>query len=252
MRKNLVPHTVAFAIAVLTAAAPPARGAGLTPLLPLDPPTIIGTSKVFPGGGFEPANLLDGKLQTEFAVAGQGVGTHVDFDFGKPVAVAGFKHVERNDPATVRSARLIFSQQADFGKPIASVPVQHADKRSGVTLAAFPAVTARYVRWEVTGINGFHYGTVGGAEIAFFTTAPRDALPVRDSITIRPEQLVLPRQGQAVQPVAITVEHCYAEAVGASLEVDGLAPIALELRPGMQTQEVMLPALQSMRRCARS
>ena len=76
------------------------------------------------------------------------------------------------------------------------MPVQHADQRSGVTLAAFPAVTARYVRWEVTGINASGYGAVGGAEIDFFTTAGRDALPVRDVLTVQPEQIVLPAAGQ--------------------------------------------------------
>ena len=119
MTKNLVSRTMMFAIVLLTAAALPARGTDLTPILPLDPPAVIGSSTVFPGGGWEPANLLDGNLQTEFAVAGQGVGTHVDFDFRKPVVVAGFKHVDRNDPATVRSARLIFSRHADFREPIA-------------------------------------------------------------------------------------------------------------------------------------
>ena len=244
MTKNLVPRTMVFTIALLTAAAP-ARGTELTPILPLDPPAIIGSSAAFPGGGFEPAHLLDDTLQTEYAAASQGVGTHVDFDFGKPVMVAGFKHVDRNDAATILSARLIFSQQADFRAPIARVPVQHANKRSGVTLATFPAVTARYVRWEVTAINAHGYGTVGGAEVAFFTTASRDALPVRDSVAIQPEQLVLPRAGKEIQPVTITVDHRYAEPVEASLEVDSLAPIALELRPGKQTQEVTLPALRA-------
>ena len=41
------------------------------------------------------------------------------------------------------------------------------------------------------------------------------------------------------------MEHRYAEAVGASLEVDGLAPIPLELHLGKQTQEVVLPVLQA-------
>ena len=64
-------------------------------------------------------------------------------------------------------------------------------------------------------------------------------------MTIRPEQLVLPQKGKQVQPISITVEHRYAEAVGASLEVDGLAPIPLELHFGKQTQEVVLPVLQA-------
>ncbi len=110
MTKILVPR--AIAIALLTVAA--AQGTEFTPILPLDPPAIIGSSEAFPGSGFVPAHLLDGNLQTEYAAASQGVGTHVDFDFGKPVAVAAFKHVDRNDAATVQSARLIFSQQADF------------------------------------------------------------------------------------------------------------------------------------------
>ena len=71
-----------FALAFLSAAA---LGTELTPILPLDSPTVIGSSEPFPGGVWSPTNLLDGKPQTEFAVKSQGVGTHVDFDFGKPV-----------------------------------------------------------------------------------------------------------------------------------------------------------------------
>ena len=245
MTKVLVLCAMAISWSFSSLAAAPLLGVEFTPVLPLDPPAIVGCSEAFPGGAWVPANLLDGKPQTEYAAASQGVGTHLDFDFGKPVVVAGFKHVDRNDPATVRSARLVFSEQADFQKPITSVPVAHADGRSGVTLVTFPAVTARFVRWEVLSLNEFGYATVGGAEIAFFTTTSRDTLPVRDSITIRPEQLVVSRNGQAMQPIAITVEHRYAEAVKVSLEVDGLPPLDLELHLGTQTREIALPALQA-------
>jgi hypothetical protein len=245
MSKVFALCATAISLSFLLAAPRPGQTAEFTPILPLVPPTVVGSSEPHPGGVWLPGNLVDGKAQTEFAAAGQGVGTHVDFDFGKPVAVAGFKHIDRNDPATVRSARLVFSAQAGFRTPIASVSVDHADRRAGVTQVAFPAVTARYVRWEVTGLNKFGYGTVGGAEIAFFTTASRDALPVRDTLAIRPEQLVVPRNGRVLQPIAITVEHRYAEPVKASLEVEGLAPIALELRWGTLTRETALPALQA-------
>ncbi len=232
-----------FALALLFAAV--AQGAGFTPILPLDRPTILDYSQAFPGRAFEPAHLLDGDPRTEYASAGKGVGTQVDFDFGRPVAVAGFEHVDRNDPATVRAAKLIFSRDRDFHTTLSSVAVKHADRRAGLTRATFPAVTARYVRWEVTAINAAGNRCVGGAEIAFFSPAPPDALPVRDSLSLHPQQLVEPGNGRAVQPVSITVEHRYAEPVEAALVVDGLPPIPWKLHSGAQTREVALPAVQA-------
>ena len=245
MMRLPVPATIAVALSLLSAAAAPVAGTEFTPILPLAPPTIVGNSEAVPGGAWEVTHLIDGQLQTEYASAGKGVETHVDFDFGRPVALAGFKHIDRNDPATARSARLVFSQQPDFSSQVGSVDVKHTDQRSGITLVTFPAVTARYVRWQVTEINAPGHGCIGGKEIGFFTTAAPDPLPSRDLVIIRPEQILLPRDGQQVQVVTITIDHRYAERAEASLEVDGLAPIPLELRLGKETREVTLPAVQA-------
>ena len=245
MKKILVSHTIVFALTFLSAAAAPVAGTEFTPILPLDPPTIVGNSEAVPGGAWDVTHLVDGQLQTEYASVGKGVETHVDFDFGRPVALAGFKHIDRNDPATARSARLIFSEQPDFGSQVGSVAVKHADQRSGITLVTFPAVTARYVRWQVTEINALGHICIGGKEVSFFTTAAHDRLPSRDLVSILPEQIVLDRNGRRVQVVTITIDHRYAESAKASLEVDGLAPIPLELRLGEETREVTLPAVQA-------
>jgi hypothetical protein len=45
--------------------------------------------------------LIDGDPGTEYSSASKGVGTFVEFDFGRTVMLAGVKHVDRNDPATV-------------------------------------------------------------------------------------------------------------------------------------------------------
>ncbi len=217
--------------------------AGFTPLVLLETPQIIAGSPAF-GGGWEPRNLFDGNLRTAYASAGKGAATFLDFDFGKPVALAAFKHVDRDDPATVKAAQLLFSDKPDFSAPLATVPVAHVDQRGGITLASFPPVTARYVRWQVTAINARNYSAIGGAEIVFFAATTPDAVPVRDQLRIRPAQVVLAQEGRQLQPLEIAVQHDYAEAAEASLEIAGATPVALQLKPGGATHELMLPAVQ--------
>ena len=243
MRNVLVP-TIVLAVLLLGTASVPAASE-FTPILPLDPPKVVGSSKPFATGSWQPGRLVDGNPQTEFASASEGVGTHVDFDFGKAVAVAGFEHVDRNDVATVRAARLSFSEQSDFRTTVGVVTVRHIDQRSGRTQVTFPTVTARYVRWEVTGINAPGHRAVGGAEVRFFTTAPKDVQPTRDTIAVRPEQLVMLRDGRPVQPLAVTVAHRYAERANAQVifEPAGATPVALELAFGSQTREVLVPVV---------
>jgi len=207
-----------------------ARGGTWTPVLPLGNPIIVDHSPAFPGGRYEAANILDGRERTEYSSAGCGLRTHIDFDFGRPVTIAGFKHVDRNDPATVKAAKLLFSPSADFKAPIASVAIEHANARGATTLVSFPAVTARYVRWQVTGLNAKGHRTVGGAEIAFFTSGTAEAAPLRDTIVIRPAQLVVQDAQGPYQPVEITVEHPYAEPAAGLLCVEGreAIPVAIQ------------------------
>ena len=222
-----------------------ARGAAWTPVLPLDSPAIIGSSEAFSSGAWKPANLVDGDLHTEYASASKGVGTHVDFDFGKPVLVAGFKHIDRKDPATVKSAKLLFSSQPDFRSPITTVPVQHANEAGGTTLVTFPGVTARYVRWEVTAINSAGHRAVGGAEIAFFTSAASDPAPTRDLPYRRARPAHLPEGWPAIAAGDHHGGSPLRRDGTALLELDGMAPIPLELRLGKQSQEITLPAVQA-------
>jgi hypothetical protein len=142
-----------------------AARAAFTPLVPLEPPQIIGGAPAF-SSSYEPRLVFDGNLRAAYASASKGAATFLDFDFGQPVRLAAFKHIDRDDPATVKAAKLLFSDKPDFSVPLATVAVAHVDQRAGVTLASFAPVTARYVRWQVTAINAKGFAAVGAAEIA--------------------------------------------------------------------------------------
>ena len=53
-------------------------------------------------------NIIDGKAQTEYSSNAKGTDTFIEFDFGAPASVAAFRHVDRNDPATIASSELTF------------------------------------------------------------------------------------------------------------------------------------------------
>lgn len=238
---------------VLLAAEWPSAGAEslFTPLEPLPRPKIVRSAEAYPGGGYNAENLLDGRFgggpRSEYASAGKGLETFVDFDFGRPARIAAFQHVDRMDPATVASADLIFSDAADFAKPLAKVPVQHANTRGGVTCASFPPVTARYVRWQVTALGPQKYGTVGGAEIAFFTALEPEATPSRVKLAVRGLPSVVLQHGKPARSIEVTVDYPYAERVEASLELAGVTPIGLGLSLGTHKVETALPALDPER-----
>ena len=143
MTKVLDVHTSVVVPALVSVMAAPAAGTEFTPILALEPPTIVGHSETYPGEACDVSNLIDGQLQTEYASNGKGAETHVDFDFGRAVALSGFKHIDRNDPATARVARLIFSQEPDFSSQVGSVDVEHADLAE--RLQQFPIVEVAVV-----------------------------------------------------------------------------------------------------------
>ena len=215
-----------------------------TRLAPLQNPKIVGCAPAYPGGNYEADNVLDGAVDgphCEYAAAGDGPTTFIDFDFGRPTRVAGFKHVDRNDIATVEAAELIFGDSADFSRPIATVAVEHANRRSGTTMATFPAVTARYVRWNVTEHT---MGTSGGAEIAFFTNAAPEPSPVATSIqSVQGLPVLLKQGGRRTQPLRVAIEYPYVEPVDAMLQIAGMEPIPVRLQTGLRTVEVSLPAV---------
>ena len=62
------------------------------------------------------ATSLDGKTQTEYSSNAKGTNTFIEFDFGAPTSVAAFRHVDRNDPATIASSELTFLDAAGGGQ----------------------------------------------------------------------------------------------------------------------------------------
>lgn len=226
--------------------ADPAR-AQFTPLVPLDTPAIINSATAYPGGSYEADNMVDGiadgSRSSEYASASKGTDTFIVFDLGKPTRIAAFKHVDRFDPATVAAADLVFSNHSDFSEVIATVAVKHANERGGVTFLPFAAVTARYVRWQVTAIKS--YSTVGGSEISFFSSGEPEPAPVRTTIEPIGFPAIVDEDGKPAQPFQVTVRYPYAEPADATLEMSGAQPMAISLRPGSQTVELSMPAVEA-------
>jgi alpha-mannosidase len=221
--------------------------AEFTLLKPLPPPKIVGSSEQYPGGRYNPRNLIDGKNQTEYSSNSKGTNTFVEFDFGAPTAIAAFRHLDRNDPATVGSSELIFTDAS--GAVIRTVPVTHVNKRSGETFLAFDsAISARRVRWHITRL-GTDLNTVGGAEVEFFTSGGTQAAPKAIQLSARSLQL-LERNGgdQPVQPVQVEIHYPYTEDCSARLEVPGVRAQSLDLHFGTHTVTIGVPALEAQKR----
>ncbi len=72
---------------------------------------------------------------------GNGTNTYVELEFPEPVTLAGFRHVDRNDPATVAESELVFLN--DGSNAVARVAVTHVNERGGATFITFPQVTAK-------------------------------------------------------------------------------------------------------------
>jgi alpha-mannosidase len=219
-------------------------GGSFTRLAPLPAPTIVAKATEFPGGGYKAANLVDGDVRTEYSSAGLGTKTFVEFDFGSSIRLAAFRHIDRNDPAAVGASELICLDER--GSVIATVPVAHVNKPAGETFFVLPSpVTARRVKWHVTGLGPNSYATVGGAEIAFFTTAGTDSAPLSTIVDVSSPS-VLERAGEVLRrPLYLTIAYPYAEPVEAVLRIDGLEPKTLSLRFGSQGLGVSIPASQT-------
>lgn len=217
-----------------------------TPLIPVDRVTLIAHATAYPGGRYEAANLLDGNPKTEYSSAGKGTETFLDLDFGGPTPVGAVRHIDRNDPATVDQAELIFSETADFGSPTARIEVDHAASRAGTTVFVLPEpVTARYVRWRVTKVGPKGHGTVGGAELAFFAAGATEPAPGRDVIEVTLPPAVVREKGAQMQPIRIAVHHPYAEPADAILEMTGSEPVPVRLTFDRQAVELAVPPVEA-------
>ena len=147
------------------------------------------------------ANVFDNDAGTWYSSVNLGVDTYIDFDFGQVTTIAGFKHIQVDYTGyAVTHSNLIFSNNSDFSGPVATIPMNHGltGTAQGLDLATaitgFAPVSARYVKWDVTGIlcppptwpdNGF----VGAAEIAFlqFPQEAYFATPSNNAVDVHPD-----------------------------------------------------------------
>ncbi len=221
-----------------------AQAAPFTPLTPLPAPRLESSAVAYPGGNFNAGRLLDGDVKTEYATDNKGTGTFVEFRFPDPVSVAAFRHVDRNDPATIAASELVFMD--DQATVLATAAVTHAARPAAQTLFMLPSpVTAQRVKWRVTQLGPQHFGTVGGAEIAFFTAEPPEATPVRDTITVRQFPILKKTDDGPVQTLSMTITHPYAEPAEAVLYLDGAEPHPLRLEFGAQEVVLKVPPVTS-------
>jgi hypothetical protein len=201
---------------------------------------VSAAAEQYPGGSYKPENLVDGDARSEYSSNGLGLGTFVEFDLGKELAIAAFKHVDRNDPATVAASELSFLDAA--GKVLHKFPVEHVNRSAGVTFATIDApVAARRIRWQVTRLGSTH-GTVGGAEIAFYVAAETHDSPRAIDIQTATPAIVRRQTSGAVRPLKLVIDYPYALPIDAGIRVDGQEPRPLKLSFGRQTITFDIPA----------
>jgi hypothetical protein len=227
-------------IALAWCAAQIASADSFTRLTPLPPPRIVSASDDYPGGQHSVTNLLDGAVRSEYSSASKGTDTFVEFDFGAPAWIGGFRHQDRNDPATIAESELEFRDAN--GREISRHKIRHVNERAGVTFFTLPEpVLAQRVRWRVTRL-GSHHGTVGGAEIVFLEPGEPETTPAAISLDAELSP-VIDRHGAAeVQSLRIDVEYPYLGTLDCRLNVEGQSPLMVTLKPGGQSFDVVMTA----------
>ena len=217
-----------------------ALGASYVRLQPLPAPRIIAAAEEYPGGNYKAAHLIDGDVRTEYSSNAKGTDTFVEYDFGKPVRIGGFRHQDRNDPATIAESALTFVSPG--GEVLGTAKVVHVNERGGVTFYALSKpVTAQRVRWQVTK-PGSGYATVGGAEMAFLAAAEPESSPTGISLDAELSPVIDRRDGAIIQLLRVMVDHPYAEPLDVTLKVEGQTPLPVHLKPGRQSFDVTVPA----------
>lgn len=218
------------AMAAEPSEAPPAY----VPMEQIGEVKVIASSKSPDDSFFGPNFILDEGYQ-EYASNQQGRETFVDFDLGRAVPVAGFRHQQRKRlPDIVKASELVFSASPDFSNPTV-VAIAHRDGARAVTYANFPPVTARYVRWKVTELRNSEAKSVGGSAIAFFTqAATRDEAPAKLALS----EAKQPSKWIAFKGAGIAVQSPYLKEIACTLSAAG-KQVNTTIRWG--TQQVRLP-----------
>ena len=213
-----------------------ARWAGAeayTPLVAVEPPKIIACAEPF-DANWKAENLLQ-EGHAEYASKGKRLETFVDFDFGRAVPFAAFRHRQRdNSVDLIAGSELLFSDAPDFAGAV-RVLVEHVDAQGAVTVASFEPVTARYVRWRVTRMDKGTSPNLGGKGVVFYRAEADDAQPVRLAVSGRAHQ-VFRREGERlVQELEVSVESPYRQDIPVGVSVAGGAAKELAVRFGRQS-----------------
>ena len=143
-------------------------------------PTLIGSAPAF-SGAFAASLAIDGNPFTDYASAGQGVNTFLDFDFGQRTLITEVEYFDRQSSGVpqgsggggsadnVQLFNLIFSQDSIFGNQddiIAQYQSPNAADSLQLLINNGEGINARYVRWDVISGAG---GNLGVGELRFFT-----------------------------------------------------------------------------------
>lgn len=227
--------------------------AGFTRLVAGPEPKIIAAAEAF-SADFAAANILKapgpGGRGSEYASRHLGDRTFVDFDLGRPVRLGGFRHVQRRTHDTIAAAELLFSDSPDFGQILKAVTIRHVDEPAATTLVGFDPVVARYARWRVTSVLPGRSPNVGGCGVAFFLAGETEPSPGGIGIGARAVSIIRRQDGGPVQPLRVSFEYPYAEALRATVRVEGQAERMVDLGFGSRTLDYEIPAVDTARRAA--
>jgi hypothetical protein len=141
-------------------------------------PTV--STSATPFVGYPASAVFDNDLP-EYASNGKGTETFINFDFGSAVTIDSLAFVNRGsqDLDRLSSYNLIFSNNSNFSIPVATHSFTNAATLSGDfrgPLETFTATTARYVRWDVTGITGATSLNPGASEVRFLNSTQGDRI----------------------------------------------------------------------------
>lgn len=147
-----------------------------------DPQVTAGSSSFsgnpYNSGPYQSGNAFNNDgAATSYASTGAGANTFLDFDFGSPTTISAFEFQPRsiNNFDEVHTANLIFSNDPTFTTTISTISLDMQGTIGGSPgnpiLYGFTPQTARYVRWDVTGVPNAG-GNTGASEIGFFNEVP--------------------------------------------------------------------------------
>ena len=154
---------------------------GPATLQPLDNPTIVNSSPAF-SPAFDVSLALDGDPFTDYASAGQGNNTFIDFDFGAPTLLAEVEYTDRTSSAVpqgsggggsadnVQLFDLIFSMDGIFGNADDTTVRYQSPEFAETQLLSInngDGIVAQFLRFDVVQTPG---ANPGAGEFQFFGT----------------------------------------------------------------------------------